>query len=184
MCQFQAGDSSAFETLVKRWEKRMLTYCYRRVNDITLAEDLRQEVFLRIYRSANTYQPTAKFSTWIYRIARNLCRDTLAKKGHQAEILMGDYLVSAFRDFDGSLIDLSTPDVVLANKEIECEIRSALEQLPENQRVATVLRLYHDMQFDEIAQVLGCPISTVKSRVQAGLRCLRQILSRKGLSPY
>ena len=73
MCQFQIGDSSAFEVLVERWEKRMLDYCYRMVNDITLAEDLRQEIFLRICRSAETYHPKAKFSTWIYRIAKNLC---------------------------------------------------------------------------------------------------------------
>ena len=97
---------------------------------------------------------------------------------------MGDYLASAFGGFDGSLIDPSTPDVVLANKETEREIRSALEQLPEKQRGATTLRLYHDMQFDEIAQVLGCPVSTVKSRVKTGMQRLRQILSRKELGSH
>ena len=151
------------------------------VGDIALAEDLRQEIFLRIYRSVKTYRPTAQFSTWIYRIAKNLCLDVLAKKGHQAEIPMGGYLASVFEGFDSSLIDPSTPDVVLAKKEIEREIRSALEQLPENQRVATTLRLYHDMKFDEIAEVLGCPVSTVKSRVKVGMQRLRQILSRQGL---
>ena len=107
--------------------------------------------------------------------------DTRAKKGYQAEIPMGDYLVSVLGGFDGSLIDPATPDVVLAKKEIEREIRSALKQLPESQRLATTLRLYHDMQFDEIGQVLGCPVSTAKSRGQAGLKRLRQILSRKEL---
>ena len=97
---------------------------------------------------------------------------------------MSDYLASALGGFDGVLINPSTPDVVLANKEIGREIRSALEQLPENQRVATILRLYHDMQFDEIAEVLDCPISTVKSRVEAGRKRLGQILSRQGVSPY
>lgn len=185
MLALQADDSSAFDTLVQRWEKRMLTYCYRRVNDITLAEDLRQEIFLRIFRSAKTYCPTAKFSTWIYRVARNLCRDTLAKKGHQAEIPMGTYLMSEFEGFDSGLIDPSNaPEAVVLQKETERAICSALEQLPENQRVATALRLYHDMQFDEIAQVLGCPVSTAKSRVQVGMQRLRQILSRQGLSPY
>ena len=178
MLALQAGDSSAFEVLVKRWEDRLLRYCYRLVNDITLAEDLRQEVFLRIFRSAKTYRPTATFSTWIYRIAKNLCLDARAKKGYQAEIPMGDYLALAFGGFDDSLIDPSPPDVVLVNKETEREIRLALEQLPENQRVATTLRLYHDMQFDEIAKVLGCPVSTAKSRVQTGLQRLRQILLR------
>ena len=80
MLQLQAGNLRSFDTLVKRWEKRLLNYCYRMVNDITLAEDLRQEVFLRIYRSAKTYRPTAQFSTWMYRIATNLCLDTLAKQ--------------------------------------------------------------------------------------------------------
>ena len=97
---------------------------------------------------------------------------------------MGDYLASAFGGFDGSLIDPSTPDVVLANKETEREIRSALEQLPEKQRGATTLRLYHDMQFDEIAEILDCPVSTAKSRVQMGRQRLRQILSRQDLGPY
>ncbi len=182
--QFQMGDSSAFEVLVERWKEPLLNYCYRMVNDIGLAEDLRQEVLLRIYRSAKTYRPTAKFSTWMYRIAANLCLDNLAKKGYQVEIPMGGYLTSVFEGFDSSLIDSSTPDVVLEKKEIQREICFALEQLPENQRIATTLRLYHDMKFHEIAQVLGCPVSTAKSRVQAGRRQLKRILSRQGISPY
>ncbi len=135
--QFQMGDSSAFEVLVERWKEPLLNYCYRMVNDIGLAEDLRQEVFLRICRSAKTYRPTAKFSTWMYRIAANLCLDNLAKKGYQVEIPMDGYLLSVFEGFDSSLIDSSTPDVVLKKKEIKREICFALEQLPENQRIAT-----------------------------------------------
>ena len=110
MLALQAGDSTVFEVLIKRWEKRMLTYCYRLVDDRALAEDLRQEVFLRIYRSVETYRPTAQFSIWIYQIAKNLCLDTLAKKGYQAEIPMGDHLRSAF---DGSPIDSATPEAIL-----------------------------------------------------------------------
>ena len=85
MLQLQTGNLRSFDTLVKRWEKRLLNYCYRMVNDIALAEDLRQEVFLRIYRSAKTYRPTAQFSTWMYRIATNLCLDTLAKRQRRKE---------------------------------------------------------------------------------------------------
>ena len=88
MLQLQTGDLRSFDTLVKRWEKPLLNYCYRMVNDIALAEDLRQEVFLRIYRSAKTYRPTAQFSTWMYRIATNLCLDTLAKQQRRKETPM------------------------------------------------------------------------------------------------
>lgn len=178
MRQLQTGDSSAFDTLVKRWEKPLLNYCYRMVNDITLAEDLRQEVFLRIYRSVQRYCPTAKFSTWMYRIAINPCLDTLDKKGYQAEIPMGDYLTSGFEGLHSSLIDPSdTPDAVAIKKEDESQVQAALAGLPEELWIVVMLRHYHDLKFREIAAIVGCPASTAKSRLAVGMERLRQILS-------
>ncbi|RKU35394.1 RNA polymerase subunit sigma [Candidatus Poribacteria bacterium] len=180
MLQLQAGDLRSFDTLVKRWEKPLLNYCYRMVNDIALAEDLRQDVFLRIYRSAQTYRPMARFSTWMYRIATNLCLDTLTKQQRRKEIPMGTYLESASEGFDEKLIDLSdAPDVALVKKETENRVRSALAHLPEDQRVVVTLRHYNGMRFHEIAEILECPISTAKSRMAAGMERLSRMLSKQ-----
>lgn len=180
MLQLQAGDLSSFDILVKRWEKPLLNYCYRMVNGMALAEDLRQEVFLRIYRSAKTYRPTAQFSTWMYRIATNLCLDTLAKQQRKKERSIDSSLESEYEGFDERLIDPSdTPDAVVLKKEIKDRVRSALARLPENQRVVVTLRHYNDMKFHEIAEILECPISTVKSRMAAALERLNKMLSKQ-----
>ena len=180
MLQLQAGDLRSFDILVKRWEKRLLNYCYRMVNDIALAEDLRQEVFLRIYRSAKTYRSMAQFSTWMYRIATNLCLDTLAKQQRRKEIPMETYIESGSEGFDEKLIDPSeAPEAAVLKKEIADRVRSALACLPEDQRVVITLRHYHGMKFHEIAEIVECPISTVKSRMAAGMERLSRMLARQ-----
>ncbi|MCE2395390.1 sigma-70 family RNA polymerase sigma factor [Candidatus Poribacteria bacterium] len=180
MLQLQAGDLCSFDTLVKRWEKRLLNYCYRMVNEITLAEDLRQEVFLRIYRSAKRYRPTAQFSTWMYRIATNLCLDTLAKQKRRKETPIGAYLQSESEGLDERFIDpLDPPDAAVVRKETENRVRSALARLPEDQRVVVTLRHYNGMKFHEIAEIVERPISTVKSRMTAGIERLSRMLSKQ-----
>lgn len=180
MLQLQTGDLRPFDTLVKRWEKPLLNYCYRMVNDIVLAEDLRQEVFLRIYRSAKTYRPTAQFSTWMYRIATNLCLDTLAKQQRRKEMPIDAYLESESEGFDERLIDSSdTPEAAVVKKETERRVRTALARLPEDLRVVVVLRHYNGMKFHEIATIVERPTSTVKSRMAAGIERLSKMLSKQ-----
>ena len=180
MLQFQTGDLHSFDTLVKRWEKPLLNYCYRMVNDIALAEDLRQEVFLRIYRSAKKYRPTAQFSTWLYRIATNLCLDTLAKQQRRKETPIAAYLESESEGFDERLIDPSdAPDAAVVKKETESRVRSALASLPEDQRGVVIMRHYNGMKFHEIATIVERPISTVKSRMAAGMERLSKMLSKQ-----
>ena len=180
MRQLQTGDLRSFDTLVKRWEKPLLNYCYRMVNDIALAEDLRQEVFLRIYRSAKTFRARAKFSTWMYRIATNLCINTLAKPGHWKETTVAAYLGSGSEGLDDRLIDPSDqPDEVVVKKERESWVRSAVARLPEDQRVVVTLRHYQDMKFHEIAEIVERPVSTVKSRMVAGMERLSKMLSKQ-----
>ena len=179
MLQLQTGDLRSFDMLVKRWEKRLLNYCYRMVNNITLAEDLRQEVFLRVYRSAKTYRPRAQFSTWLYRIATNLCLDTLAKQQRRKEIPMDAYLESESEGFGERLIDPSdTPEATVVKKETESRVRLALAHLPEDLRVVVTLRHYNGMKFQEIAEIVERPISTVKSRMAAGMERLSKMLSK------
>ena len=180
MLQLQTGDLRSFDTLVKRWEKPLLNYCYRMVNDIALAEDLRQEVFLRIYRSAKKYRPTAQFSTWMYRIATNLCLDTLAKQQRRKETPIAAYLESESESLDEKLVDPSdTPDAAVVKKETESRVRSVLVRLPEDQRIVVIMRHYNGMKFREIAEILEYPISTVKSRMAAGMTRLSQMLSKQ-----
>ena len=107
MFQLQQGNLKSFDILVKRWEKPLLNHCYRMVNDLALAEDVRQEVFLRVYQSAKKYKPTAKFSTWFYRIATNICLDTLAKQQHRKEVALASYLDSELEDFAAGFINPS-----------------------------------------------------------------------------
>ena len=176
MLELQTGDLRSFDILVRRWEKPLLNYCYRMVNNIALSEDLRQEVFLRIYRSATTYRATAQFSTWMYRIATNLCLDTLAKQQRRKETPITTYLESESE----RLIDLSdAPDAVLVKKETENRVRSALARLPEDQRIVVIMRHYHDLKFHEIAAIVERPISTVKSRMVAGLERLNKMLLKQ-----
>ncbi len=180
MCELQRDNLSAFDILVKRWEKPLLNYCYQMVNDLELAEDLRQEVFLRIYRSAKTFRGMSQFSTWMYRIATNLCLDTLAKRGYQAEIPTGDYLTSEFEGSDDKLTDPSDPpEAVAINREMESRVHAALADLPEELRMVVMLRHYHGMKFQEIAESLGCPITTAQSRLAAGTERIKQILLRQ-----
>lgn len=154
------------------------------VNDTMLAEDLRQEVFLRIYHSAEKYRLTAKFSTWVYRIAANLCLNTLNKKGYQAEIPMGIYLASESEGLGANLIDASSqPEAVVLREELESQIRFAIASLPEDLQTVVTLRYDHNLKFQEIAKILRCPISTVHSRMTAGKKRLKQILLKQGLSP-
>ena len=180
MLELQTGDLRSFDILVKRWEKPLLNYCYRMVNNIELAEDLRQEVFLRIYRAATTYRPTAQFSTWLYRIATNLCLDTLAKQQRRKERSIDSSLESESEDFDERLIDPSdAPDAIVLKKEMKDRVRSALTRLPEDQRIVVIMRHYHDLKFHEIAAIVERPISTVKSQMVAGLERLNKMLSKQ-----
>ena len=180
MCELQRDNLSAFDILVKRWEKPLLNYCYQMVNDPELAEDLRQEVFLRIYRSAKTFRGMSQFSTWLYRIATNLCLDTFTKKGYQAEILIGDSLTSEFGGSDDKLTNPSaTPETVAVKREMESRVHAALADLPEELRMVVMLRHYHGMKFQEIAESLGCPITTAQSRLAAGTERLRQIVLKQ-----
>ncbi len=178
MLQFQQGDVKSFEVLVKRWEKPLLNHCYRMVNEVALAEDLRQEIFLRVYRSAKTYQSRAKFSTWLYRIATNLCLDTLAKQQRRKEVPISEYLESESDGLgNGFICPSQKPDDAAVSKEIKNHVRLALARLPEEQRVVVVMRHYDELKFHEIAEILGCPVSTVKSRMAAGMQRLSQMLS-------
>ena len=155
------------------------------VNDITLAEDLRQEVFLRIYRSAKIVPSNGdsfphgciesrRISVWIHLPNQGNCRK---------ETPIGGYLGSASEGLDERFIDLSDPpDAAVLKKEIEDRVRSAVACLPEDLRVVVTLRHYNGMKFHEIAEIVERPISTVKSRMAAGMERLSKMLSKSRIN--
>jgi RNA polymerase sigma-70 factor (ECF subfamily) len=181
MLLFKGGDQSAFNVLVQRWEKPLLNLCYRFLQDIEKAKDIRQEVFLRIYKAAKRYKPSAKFSTWLYRIALNRCLDELRNEKRRNEIA----LETSYQDNNGKrwllkemLVDKSAlPDEIAERNEIAQIVKQAIALLPDEQRAVVIMRHYERLKFKEIAEIMGCPESTVKSRMYYGMEHLRRLLA-------
>lgn len=179
-----ADDHAAFAQLVARWEQPIQRLCARMTGDLHRAEDLAQEAFSRVFSRRRDYQPAAKFSTWLWRIAINLCHDELRRRQrrpeHPLEAEGDDGVEGAAVQFPGH--GLSPAEVVEKLEQAEI-VRRALLQLPETYREVVVLRHYEGLKFHEIAEVLGIPEGTVKSRMFEALDRLGGILKRLGAAP-
>ncbi len=187
MFAYQGGDLAAFETLVKRHEKPLFNFILRSVRRTELAEELLQEAFMRIIRSAASYQEKAKFTTWAYTIARNLCIDRARKTKNRHEMSLN---TSAKGD-DGGLTyqDRVADDSAKASsgdyerKVFLKRLQDALDELPEEQREIFVMRQVSGLKFREISDILECPLPTVKSRMRYAIEALRSTMaSYKGHS--
>ena len=180
MLDVKSGDDSSFELLLRKYRTPVVNFLYRMVRDTAAAEDLAQEVFLRVYRARGQYLPTAKFTTWMFRIATNLALNALRDGRHRQREISVDR--SAFdRSADG---ESEQPALEIADRQpsIELElirrdraeqIRRAVEALPEKQRAAVLLHKYQEMDYDEIAGVLGCSESALKSLLFRAYETLR-----------
>jgi len=180
MTAYQAGDVRAFELLVARHEKPVWNFLRRFTRDATAAEDLLQEVFLRVVKSAADWKRTAKFTTWVYAIARNLCVDQSRRAVHrQASSLDGPLRTDS--DSTETLHDRipapqSLADQRLSDRQAGARIDAAIAQLPEEQREVFLMREVMEMSFAEIAAVVGASEPTVKSRMRYALGKLREAL--------
>lgn len=169
------GDPSPFEELVRRYEDRLYRYVYRLVGDASEAEDLFQQAFLRAFRKRHLFRRESRFSTWIYTIATNCCRDELRRRGR--------HNVESEEDLDRAIQDsplparISGPDRQAQSREVAARVKDALDQLPEVQRTLVVLSHFEGMDYQSIADVLGCSMGTVKSGVHRAKQNLRNILS-------
>jgi RNA polymerase sigma-70 factor (ECF subfamily) len=180
MAAYQKGDLAAFGELVARHEKRLWNFLRRFVRDKATAEDLLQEVFLRVVKSAAEWQPSAKVSTWLFTIARNLCTD----QARRAEFRQTESLDQAKAGEDGS--GLRRIDRIAANsgdaekeamgREIAALVDCAVDELPVEQREVFLMREVMDMSFAEIAAQVGASEPTVKSRMRYALQRLRSKL--------
>ena len=173
----QAGETSAFDVLVARWEDRIRGAAYRFLGSEEEARDVAQEAFLKAYRALGGFKREARFSSWLYQIATNLCRDRLRRRRTRGTVSLegleetGPVIMDPRPGADERLLQLDLGRVV----------RRAVEALPEEQRVVVILKEYQELTFLEIAQALDVPLSTVKTRLYRGLGQLRLRLEREGL---
>lgn len=153
------GDAEGFNALVRQWEKPIYNFIFRMIGDRDEAMDLSQDVFLKAYRELGSLKDHDRFSAWLYRIAHNTCYSRLR------------------RDIGKTWVELD-PEAGARSSSIEDRIavERALQQLPEDQREAVILKVYQSLKFEEIAAIQEAPVSTVKSRLYMGFEKLRSIL--------
>jgi RNA polymerase sigma-70 factor (ECF subfamily) len=176
MSRTAEGDELAFEILVRRHQTSVLNLVYRYVGDRTKARDLAQEVFIRVWRAAKRYEPKAKFTTWIYRITANLCLNELKSvKGKKLIQLEGEEDRPS-SDYETHSGDSLSPEDLLLAEERSRQISEALQRLPENQRMALILKRYDNLSYDEIAKIMECSVSAVESLLVRAKRNLQEKL--------
>ncbi len=181
----QQGDTSAFNLLFWRWERPLFHFVYRYVDDAALAEDLVQETFLRVVKSIARYSHRGSFSTWLYQVAVNQCKDHLRRKRLKVVSLHDSYTTASGEQVfvkDRVADERARTDAAAESADREELVRRLLGGLSEDQRVVIVLKEYQELTFVEIAEVLGIPESTVKARLYRGLRAMREQLEREGRS--
>jgi len=173
------GDEYAFQILVNRHQTSVLNLIYRFMGDRLKSEDLAQETFLQVWRSAKTYQRKSKFTTWLYRICANLCLNEIKsarrKKWLQFFKNNPDSKQSENEDL---LVDSPNPEDLLLARERNQQITNALQSLPENQRIALILKRYDNLSYEEISRVLGCSIPAVESLLVRAKRTLQKKLKK------
>jgi len=171
-------DAEAFADLVARWEKPIQRLCARMLGDTHRGEDLTQEAFTRVFARRKNYEPTGKFSTFLWRVALNLCYDELRKINRRGEFSLDESANDDAPALEALDSNEPTPDGQLVARERAETVRRALLELSEPYRVVVVLRHYEGLKFREISDVLDIPEGTVKSRMAEALSQLSNILNQ------
>jgi RNA polymerase sigma-70 factor (ECF subfamily) len=172
------GDPESFNELILRWERPIYALAYRTIGRKEDARDVCQETFLRAFRALPAFRGQAKFSSWLYRIALNLCRDWIRRERRTP-------IVDTPADKDMvELAEAAEPsesiEDLIARRDLVRAVERVMAQLPEEQRTAIVLKEYHGLTFQEIADLVGCPLSTVKTRLYQGLTVVRRQMAKGG----
>ncbi|HEX4002483.1 MAG TPA: sigma-70 family RNA polymerase sigma factor [Candidatus Acidoferrales bacterium] len=173
MLDVKAGDDSSFDFLLQKYRSPLVNFLYRMVRDTATAEDLAQEVFLRVYRARKQYTPSAKFTTWLFRIATNLALNSV-RDNRYAKLAVA---LDAPADEDAAPMELPAREMRIDEHMIERDrtefIRRAIASLPEKQRAAVLLHKYEEMDYGEIARILDCSESALKSLLFRAYESLR-----------
>ena len=158
------GDELAFEILVRRHQTSILNFIYRYIGDKTMARDLAQEVFIRVWQAANRYERKAKFTTWIYSITANLCLNELKSiKGKKLVQIEAEEKERQNTNFEAHSDASQSPEDLLLAEERSRQVSEALQCLPENQRMALILKRHDNLSYGEIAKIMECSLSAVES---------------------
>jgi RNA polymerase sigma-70 factor (ECF subfamily) len=176
---FLDGDATAFTELVVRYQTRLLNFIYRTIGDRERAEDLVQEAFIRVYRHLHRFDQSKKFSTWIYTIASNLAKNELRNRSRNPLVLFqtirkqwdADHRPLQFEDSS------SRPDDLYRKRHLKELVESSVAQLPEHHRVVFVLRELEGKTYEEIAEITGCNLGTVKSRLNRARNSFAAIIA-------
>ena len=181
MLRVKQGNLEAFETIYNNYQASLGAFFYHLVWDRSRTEDYIQEVFIRLWKAAGNYQPTGKFSTFLFQIAKNFWLNERRKLGHDLARFSLDAKIAGD---DGSRFSLQppspgpTPSTVVARAELKARVQEALDSLPEKQSLVFVMSEFQGLKYHEIAEVLDIPIGTVKSRMARAEKLLRKKLSR------
>ena len=174
----RGGDLESFNLLIVRWERPIYALAYRVIGREEEARDVCQEAFLRAFRALPGFKGQAKFSSWLYRITLNLCRDWIRRHRRAPVSQMPEGADPI--ELAGATGPAESIEDLAARRELTAIVEKAMQLLPDEQRTAIVLKEYHGMTFQEIADLQGCPLSTVKTRLYQGLSVLRRELGRNG----
>ena len=162
----QAGDRRAFDVLVSKYQRRLMRLVSRLVHDPAEAEDVVQETFIKAYRALRHFRGDAAFYTWLYRIGINTAKNYLLTQGRRTPTSSDTDAEQAESFDDGNrLRDNNTPESVLASKQIAATVNAAMDVLPIELRTAIVLREIEGLSYEEISEIMACPIGTVRSRI-------------------
>ena len=183
MMRCRSGDTAAFELIVMRFKDQIINYICRSVGDYHQAEDLAQETFIRIYKNADSYEPRSKFKNWLYLIATNLCRNEIRDRSRRKTDLLAR---KSTGDKESDSLDIFPdfrymPDRLYEKKERELIIQQKINCLPENQRLCLILVTYQGMRYEEIAEIIGCSVSAVKSLIHRSRRNMKKLLMESGI---
>lgn len=171
------GDVTAFDRLYKKYSAPLTNYIFKLLADFDRAEDLFQETFVRVLTKSHYYRPRAKFSTWVYKIATNLCYNELRRRRQLPTVPLDDCIAEGFEK--GSDIPSDPNQCPLRrveNRDLYEKVLNAMRRLPVDQRTVFSLRFYQELPYDQIAEILNCPLGTVKSRMHNAVRKLQNLL--------
>ncbi len=175
MIDVAGGDLTAFRTIVELHHKPLISFIARFTGDRDSAEDIAQEVFLRVFKAAKDYKPQAKFKTWLFTIATNLCLNEIRDNKNSPKIVELSGLYE--QEYPNIDPDAFSPQKVAENAELSAAVRKAISNLPENQRIAILLRQYNDFSYNEISKIMGISMSAVESLIQRARQSLKKSLS-------